>query len=142
MAEAYLKSLQLKDVKVISSGTIADKSRKHNEPHIAPLVTRMDVYGIGKYLKTHPEQLTQARLDKADINIFMNELVVEEAKRIVTIPENAIVWNITDSGEGRRIIKTGENPLEYTDEIFKEIMQNVNSLERGIRVAKNSKHVK
>lgn len=130
MAEAYLKSLHLKDVNVISSGTIAHISRQKNEPNIAPLITRLDDYRVGKFVKTHVDQLTQARVDIADINICMNELVAEESKRIVVMLENTITWSVMDSGEGERIIKNGDDEWKYTDEIYNEIRQNIDTLVR------------
>lgn len=130
MAEAYLKSLQLKDVKAISSGTIADLSRQRNEPNIPPLVTKLEAYGVSKYIKRHPDQLTQSRVDEADLNICMNELVAEESKRVVAMPENTITWDVMDSGEGKRIIKTGDDVWKYTDEIYGEIKKNVDNLVR------------
>ncbi len=130
IAEAYLKSLRLKDVNVISSGTIADISRSKNEPNIAPLITRLDDYGVGGFVKTHVDQLTQARVDIADINICMNERVAEESKRMVVMPENTMTWSVMDSGEGERIIKNGDDEWKYTDEIYNEIKQNIDTLVR------------
>ena len=130
MAEAYLKSLKLESVNVISSGTIADTSRLSNEPNIPLIVAKLERYGVGKYIKMHPSQLTQSRVDEADINVCINGLVAEESKRIVVMPNNTITWNVMDSGEGKRIIRIGDDVWKYTDEIYNEIKQNIDSLVR------------
>lgn len=129
MAEAYLSSLQLKGVSVYSSGTVADKFRVENEPilqHMAVLLE--DSHGIGRYVKKRAEQLTPERVSGADITICMNQIVKDECDHIATMPPDTIVWGITDSSEGDRVIQPGEDPYKYTEEIYQEIVAKVDEL--------------
>jgi protein-tyrosine-phosphatase len=82
IAEAYLKSLQLKDVDVLSSGTVANTYRSENEPRIPIIIARLDIYGKGQFAKTTPDQLTQERIDRGDITVCMNQIVANECSRL------------------------------------------------------------
>jgi protein-tyrosine-phosphatase len=128
IAEAYLKSLNLKDINVISSGTVVDIYRAENEPRIPHIVSRLDKYGIGKYAKTYSDQLTQSRVNLGDITICMNAIVFNESNDLVFLPNNTVVWDVTDSGEGSRIIKPGEDEYKYFDDIYSEIKSNIDNL--------------
>ncbi len=78
MAEAYLKSLHLEGVTVLSSGTVADTFRSENEPRIPNIIARLNKHGTGIFAKTRSDQLTQERVDGADITVCMNQIVTNE----------------------------------------------------------------
>lgn len=130
IAEAYLKSLQLKNVEVLSSGTVADRYRAENESRIPKIITRLDTHGKGKFAKTRPDQLTQERLKGSDVVVCMNQIVVDECKQLVDMPDCTLVWNITDVGEGERVLNPGDDELKYFDEIYEEIARKVDELVR------------
>jgi len=134
MADAYLKSLQLKDVTVFSSGCAADFYRTLNEPRLLNIIAHLSKHGIGQFAKTRAEQLTQERADTADVTICMNQIVVDECNREFTLPPNTIVWDIEDTGEGHRIIKPGEDQYKYTEEIYQEITQKVDELVQSLHL--------
>jgi protein-tyrosine-phosphatase len=135
MAEAYLKSLHLKDVAVLSSGTAADIYRQENLPRIPHITARLSKYGISEFIKTTPDQLTQERIDRANITVCMNQIVADEGRTIVTMPPDTLAWNVEDSGEGRRTIKPGEDSYKYTEEIYQEIKNNVDKLVSNLNLS-------
>jgi protein-tyrosine-phosphatase len=129
IADTYLKSLQLSNVVVQSSGTVADIYRESNEFFFSSSVALLKDHGLEAYTKSSPEQLTQARADDQDVTICMNEIVLEEARAIVSLPFNTLVWNITDIGEGTRLIQNNDRrPVEEI--IFREIITRVDTLVR------------
>jgi protein-tyrosine-phosphatase len=128
MAEAYLKSLQLKGVQVRSSGSVADLYRQHNLPILATIVSMLRDYGVGSYAKSVSDQLSQQRIDGADITVCMNQIVYDESSKITTLPKNTIVWNVMDAGEGHRIVKQGEDQYKYTKEVYDQIVGLVDGL--------------
>jgi protein-tyrosine-phosphatase len=128
IAEAYLKSLRLKNVEVLSSGTVAARDRAKNEPYIPQIIAHLDTYGMGKFAKTRPDQLTQERVNGSDVVICMNQVVADECMQLVVMPDNVLVWDITDVGEGERVLNAGEDEFRYFDEVYAEIIQEVNEL--------------
>jgi len=133
IAEAYLKSLHLEGVSVYSSGTVANTFRTKNKPliqHVAVLLE--EDHGIGRYVKKRADQLTQERVDSADVTICMNQIVKDECDRIVKMPTNTVVWDITDSGEGDRTMKPGEHQYKYTEEIYQDISRDIDRLRKEL----------
>ncbi len=54
---------------------------------------------------------------------------------MVTMPSNTITWEVVDSGEGKRIIRPGDDEYKYTEDIYKEITQNVDKLIAAVGLA-------
>jgi protein-tyrosine-phosphatase len=134
MAEAYVKSLKLPDVEVRSSGTVAEKFREENTAIFRRLKELLVEHGLGEFTKQRSDQLTQTRIDGVDVTVLMNAIVKTEAEKIVTLPENVIVWDITDAGEGKRIILPGEDELKYAEEVFAELKLNIHALLNELRL--------
>lgn len=128
MAEAYLKSLNLPGVNAISSGCVAEENRTENEPWLPKVKGLLKTHDIGNYAKTRSDQLTQELVDSADINICVNQIVKDICDKIVTMPHNTLVWDIVDTGEGNRILHPGDDDLKYTEQIFQELVANINQL--------------
>jgi protein-tyrosine-phosphatase len=74
LAEAYLKSLNLKGITVLSSGTVAADHAAINGPLLNCTRHVLGLHHILKYDKGHWEQLTASRLSGNDITIFMGQL--------------------------------------------------------------------
>lgn len=131
IAETYMKSLQLKNIDVISSGTNVNWKDPLEVDYFANTLAVLDKHGIKGHAKTAPEQLVQSRIDSHhDVIVLMNERVIDEAKTIATLPDNIQNWNIIDIGEGHRIKK--DRRELYEEEIYHEITQKVNELVRTI----------
>lgn len=126
IAETYLKSLKLQHVHVISSGTIVDWSNETERGYFTNTLALLDRHGIKSYAKAKPDQLTQERAANQDVTVYMNQVVFDEASAIVTLPDNAVSWNITDIGEGTRTDTTHREL--YEEDIYNEITQKVDDL--------------
>lgn len=135
IAEAYLRSLELPNIDVISSGTVAKRYRTRNQPTLLTTTTMLNKHGIGKYVKVHSDQLTQDRLHDEDMTICMNQVVYAEGQEVVTFPKNTIVWNIVDAGEGERALAPTDNHLKYDEVIYSDIKYEVDQLVNANLVA-------
>ena len=127
IAETYLNSLQLNNITVTSSGTVTDQFKDSDKPFFASTLQLLKHHGIESFAKAEPQQLTQQRVDNQDLTICMNQIVVDEAVKIVTLPGNTRNWNICDIGEGTRIIQDGDRH-NYEEEIYQEITNKVDQL--------------
>ena len=129
IADTYLKSLNLKGIRAISSGTNVHWEDPQEQEYFANTLAVLDRHGIKSSAKPLPEQLTQERIDShCDIIVLMNQRVVDEAKAIVKLPGAIHNWEITDIGEGHRINK--DDRKSYEEDIYQEITQKVNELFR------------
>jgi len=134
MAEAYLRSLALDNTQVISSGTVADEYRQFNAECLPHILAHIEKYGVTKYAKLHPDQLTQARIDSANITICMNQIVADECFQLFSMPTDTIIWDVTDVDEGNRVIKQGDDRYQFVEETYEEIAHNIDELlgEKGV----------
>ncbi len=134
MAEAYLKSLNLPNVTVRSSGTVADENWEVNRQPFRDTISLLDTHGIASYAKKSSEQLTQDRLDENDITICVNSIAYNEGLGIVSFPKNTIIWDIDDTGEGNRLLGVGDESTKYDELIFEEIQAHVDRLVRDYKL--------
>jgi protein-tyrosine-phosphatase len=129
IAEAYMNSLELKDLSVLSSGTAATSYKARNLANHRITLELLEEHGIRGFAKVHyGDQLTQSRLDKADITVCVNQRVFDECLRCVTFSASPRVWSVADIGEPGR---TSDVELErqlYREEAYQEIVRNVDRL--------------
>jgi len=136
IAEAYLNSLGIRDSGALSSGTVAELYKARNEPYHRLTLELLDQHGIREFAKAgYGDQLTQARLEKADITVCMNQRVYDDCLRRVTFPASPRIWSVADIGEPGRIAHTEEENRRYREEAYQEIAGNVDRLVSGIPVA-------
>lgn len=130
IAETYVKSLKLDGVNVISSGTNVNWDDPQEREYFANTLAVLERHGIKQFVKSRPDQLTQERIDKNhDIIVLMNRRVIDEAAKLVALPDDVLDWEIIDIGEGNR---TDVNSREsYEEEIYQEIVQKVDDLLRS-----------
>lgn len=126
IAETYLRSLQLSEVTVTSSGTNVNLSSEEERLFFANTIELFKRHHINQYAKDTSDQLTQERANNQDVTICMNQRVADEAQAIVKLPENTESWDVVDIGEGHRI--ASENIQTYEEEIFHEITSNVDQM--------------
>lgn len=126
IAETYVKSLELNQIMVSSSGTAVNLDDL--QEHLFLLATKdlLTRHGIEKYAKAQSDQLTQERADGHDLTICMNLRVFDEAAKIVRLPGKVIHWDITDIGEGNRTKR--EDTPQYEEDIYSEIIARVDEL--------------
>ena len=127
MAETYLRSLNMPGISVTSSGTNVNWDDPVERGYFANTLVVLDRHGLKSFAKLKSEQLTQERVDNCkDVVIVMNQRVMDEAIKIVQLPENVFNWDIIDIGEGHRTnIDSRES---YEEEIYQEIKRKVDDL--------------
>jgi protein-tyrosine-phosphatase len=129
IAEAYLNSFELKDLTVLSTGTTAATHKEGNLPYYRMTLELLGKHGIREFAKAdHGDQLTQARLESADIIVCLNQRVYDECLRLVTFPSSPRIWSVADIGEPGRIPKVESETELYREEAYQEIVKNVDQL--------------
>jgi protein-tyrosine-phosphatase len=133
IGEAYLNSLEIKDTSVPSSGTTAALDKERNLAYYRRTLELLDAHGIREFAKAdYGDQLTQERVEKADITVCMNQRVYDECLQHVTFPVSPHIWSVADIGEPGRIAHDELENLRYREEAYQEIIMNVNRLISGI----------
>jgi protein-tyrosine-phosphatase len=129
IAEAYLNSLGIKDVNVLSSGTSAALHKAANLAGHELTLELIARHGIREFAKAdYGDQLTQSRLEGADITVCMNQRVYDECLLCVTFPAIPHIWSVADIGEPGRIADTESKIELYREEAYQEIVKNVDQL--------------
>jgi protein-tyrosine-phosphatase len=129
IAEAYLNSLKIKDLSVLSSGTTAALDKDRNLVYYRLTLELLSRHGMREFAKDgYGDQLTQSRLEKADLAVCMNQRVYDECLQRVTFPASPRIWSIADIGEPGRIASTGSERELYREEAYQEIIMNVDGL--------------
>jgi len=129
IAEAYLNSLEIKDSSVLSSGTTATMDKVRNLAHYRMTLELLEKHRIREFAKAdYGDQLTQSRLEKADITVCMNQRVFDECLGLVTFPARPHIWSVADIGEPGRISTVESERQHYREEAYQEIVKNVDRL--------------
>lgn len=127
IAETYVKSLDIENVRVISSGTNSNWNDPKEREYFANTLAVLKRHGIDSFAKDSAEQVTQERIDSHhDVVVLMNQRVAEEAAKLVELPPIVLNWEIVDIGEGSRML--AENRELYEEEIYHEILRQVDDL--------------
>jgi protein-tyrosine-phosphatase len=129
IAEAYLNSLEVKGCGVLSSGSTATSDQAWNLVYYEKTLELLKQHGIREFSKAdYGDQLTQSRLEKADISVCMNRRIYDECLPIVAFPADPRVWSVADLGEPGRIAHTASEEQLYREEAYREIVGNVDQL--------------
>jgi protein-tyrosine-phosphatase len=129
IAEAYLKSLEIMDWAVLSSGTTAALDKSRNLAYYRGTLGLLEKHGIRDFAKVgYGDQLTQSHLEKADISVCMNQRVFNECLELVTFPVRPHIWSVADIGEPGRISNIESDRHLYREEAYQEIVKNVDRL--------------
>jgi protein-tyrosine-phosphatase len=133
IAEAYLNSLQIKGLSIASSGTTAALDKEGNLADYEATLDILEKHGMRSFAKAdYGDQLTQSRLEQLDIAVCMNQLVYNECLQLVNFPVAPLVWSVADIGEPGRIPVTELDRVIYREEVYGEIVENVDQLIFGI----------
>ena len=139
IAEAYLNSLKVKGLSVLSSGTTAALDKTRNLASYRMTLELLEKHGIREFAKVgYGEQLTQSRLEKAATAVCMNQRVYDECLQIVTFPGSPRIWPVADIGEPGRIAYAESERRLYREEAYQEIAENVDRLVSDISAARRS----
>ena len=129
IAEAYLNSLEIIGSHVLSSGTVAALEKSGNLAYYTMTLELLEKHGIREFAKAgYGDQLSQPRLDEADITVCMNQRVYDECLRFVTFPASPYIWSVADVGEPGRISDVKSERELYRDDAYQEIVENVDRL--------------
>ncbi len=129
IAEAYLNSLMLENIKAMSSGTAAATERAGNRAAYAETLDLLAKNGIREFAKAgYGDQLTPKRLARAGIIVCMNKRVYDECQQLVGLPSSARIWSVADIGEPGRVAHTQPGKALYRAEAYLEIAGSVNQL--------------
>jgi len=129
IAEAYLNSLEIIGSAVLSSGTVATLEKAGNLAYYTMTLELLEKHGIREFAKAgYGYQLSQSRLDEADITVCMNHRVYEECLRFVTFPASPYIWSVADVGEPGRISDVKSERELYREQAYQEIVGNVDRL--------------
>ena len=129
IAEAYLNSLEIKDLTVLSTGTAGATHKARNLPYYTMTLELLGKHGIREFAKAgHGDQQTQSRLESADITVCLNQRVYDECLRLVTFPSSPRIWSVADIGEPGRISKAESETELFREEAYQEIVKNVDQL--------------
>jgi protein-tyrosine-phosphatase len=129
IAEAYLNSLEIKGVSALSSGTTAASDKARNLAYYRRTLELLEKHGIQGFAKVgYGDQLTQSRLEKAEITVCMNQRVYDECVQYVTFPASPRVWSVADIGEPGRIAHDESERELFREEAYQEIVGNVDRL--------------
>jgi protein-tyrosine-phosphatase len=131
MAEAYLKSLELPNIEVISSGTVAEREGQQNIQNQKDTLNILKRHGLDKHAKKHWAQLTQSLVKPDDITICMNQRVYDEASTFIKFPRVPIIWGINDLGEDGKLYETREEIDLFSEKKFQDIKVKVDELVRA-----------
>jgi protein-tyrosine-phosphatase len=136
IAEAYLNSLEIKDSSVLSSGTTAAAHKAQNLAHYKMTLELLGRHGLREFAKAgYGDQLTQPRLDAADITVCMNQRVYEDCLKCIAFPASPRVWSVADIGEPGRISAVESERELYREEAYREITEHVDRLLSEISAA-------
>ena len=129
IAEAYLNSLKFKNLKAISSGTVAAAEREGNQTAFTETLGLLAKNGIREFVKTcYGDQLTQSRLTGTDVVICMNQIVYDECRQLVILPTSTRIWSVADIGEPGRFAHTELGKNLYREEAYQEIVEGISQL--------------
>jgi protein-tyrosine-phosphatase len=129
IAEAYLRSLGVEGIEVMSSGTIAKIAKQQNaltNKEVCSLLSKLALIDFMK--QDYGTQLTQARLNKGDLTVFMNSFVHAEAEEIADTPAGTVTWDVNDINEGERIAHTEKERRQAMRETYDQITHYVDKL--------------
>ena len=89
----------------------------------------LEKHGIREFAKDgYGDQLTQSRLEKADIAVCMNQRVYDECLRCVTFSASPHIWSVADIGEPGRISNVESERELYREAAYQEIVRNIDRL--------------
>lgn len=129
IAEAYLNSLKLKDLRAMSSGTKGAADRPGNLTAYMATLRLLAKKGIRQFAKAgYGDQVTQPRLAEANVVICMNQRVYDECQQLVTLPADTRIWSVADIGEPGRIVHSESERNLCREEVYQEIAEGISKL--------------
>jgi protein-tyrosine-phosphatase len=136
IAEAYLNSLEIKELSALSSGTVGAAHKARNLNAYRLTLDLLERHGIRQFAKAgYGGQLTQSLLGEAGITVCLNQRVYDDCLRLVTFPARPCIWSVADIGEPGRIPGDELEREIYREEAYREIVENIDRLISAIAAA-------
>jgi len=127
LAEAYLNSKQLPNLKVISSGTEAEKNELGPVSWFAQRIIQDN--NLIPFEKPVWEQTTKLLLEVGDLTIFMHQNIYDFCVKCFDFNgKNFQIWEIPDIRTHLLTFAEEVQKMEATGKIFKEIQQKIDQL--------------
>jgi protein-tyrosine-phosphatase/8-oxo-dGTP pyrophosphatase MutT (NUDIX family) len=129
LAEAYLRSLDQKEIwNISSSGICAEKHNLHLT--ISPRTVRIAANeNLSKYLTQVKTQTSNQVLDGRDLIIFMSKDVFRDAKRSYNFNDKiCLVWNVKDVGDWPKELPSPQK----SQKTYRQVRKRVNQLFKDI----------
>jgi protein-tyrosine-phosphatase len=131
LAEAYLRSKNLANVEVLSSGTQA--SIQHKGPMTWYSLRLMYRYGLLPFMAPSWRQTTEKDFNGVDVAIFMGKANYEYCQQNFSLPEKYEVWNLPDFDDRDLIgkplnIEREIEGIKMSEEVFSQIKEKIDKL--------------
>lgn len=132
LAEAYLNSKKLKNIKAISSGIEANKNQLYPISWLALKIIQNNKLAL--FMSNKQQQTTRKLLQKSNFVVFFEEKHHRFCKNNFDFNSNNYeIWNISDFQQKRKSsgIKTPEEEvkrIKITEKTYEEIKRKVNKL--------------
>ena len=133
LAEAYLNSKQIPNLKVISSGIEAELNESGPVTWHTQRIIQQNK--LVPFEKPTWEQTTKALLEKGDLTIFTRQSIYDYCiEHFGFNGKNFQIWDIHDAGEtvNNWDSLNEEEQIKVTEKIFKEIQQKVDELIKNL----------
>lgn len=143
LAEAYIKSLEIPSITVMSSGARTWLSPYRNTTPYADLLS--EKYKIKDYVSKHKNQLTQDRLNSGDVTVVVNRQVYRECQEdSLELPKRTFIWDIEDitnlSASDQAKLSSGII-LAPTEKTFLNIKNHVDELVAFLKRPKSTEKI-
>ena len=130
IAQAYLKSLQLPHVAVVSSGTVAGANKEANKPNLARTLRLLKRHNVDTFAGVGSTQLTQATLEGNDVVVFMSKIAYDDRPAALVLPKTVHIWDVKDFDELEHPPTTEIERMERAEEAYGYIVSKVDQLVR------------
>jgi protein-tyrosine-phosphatase len=131
LAEAYLNSKQIPNLKVISSGIKADVNECGPITWYAQRLIQQDK--LIPFEKPTWEQTTKVLLEEGDLTIFMHQNIYDFCiEHFDFNGKNFQIWEIPDIRVHLRTLAEEVEKMQVTERIFEEIKEKVDELVKEV----------
>jgi protein-tyrosine-phosphatase len=134
IAEAYLRSLRIPNLTVLSSGTVASTYKDSNQVGFPKTLALLKKHGIEGFAKDHyADDINQDLLSRSDIVIFLNKRAYDEAIGF-RLPGSTYIWDVADLDERDRVASSELEREQHSEEVYSEITENIDALVKSAKL--------
>ncbi|MGA2911088.1 MAG: hypothetical protein ABSE17_00405 [Candidatus Levyibacteriota bacterium] len=131
LAEAYLNSKQIPNLKVISSGTEADVNKCGPITWYAQRLIQQDK--LVPFEKPTWKQTTKILLEEGDLTVFMHRNIYDFCvEHFGFNSKNFQIWEIADTDAHFETVQEEAQKVTITEKIYAEIKKKVDELVRNL----------